>query len=173
MNPSTTHPPHAILAAVADLGGTATAAQLRRLLGHRPDPADLTRLQTATPGRPARIVQPRTGVYHLTAAGLRELARRTNLDAVFLPADADSAAPADADDGTHPSLCVAGAQAFLYLDADGVLTLSLHLDTGEVPAWLSRPDHTVPLRVTVNGTAVFVDARPALRTGATDRSPVG
>jgi hypothetical protein len=158
-------PGHAILAALAELGGVATTAQLRHRLGHRPSPQELARLQMQVPGRPARIVQPRPNVYHLTPAGLRELARGSNLAAGLLAATPDTAGPAEPDASdwsTYPSLLVAGAQAFLYVDAGGVLNLSLHLDTGEVPGWLSRADATIPLRVTVNGEDVFADDRPIL-----------
>jgi hypothetical protein len=154
-----------ILAALADLGGVAGTAQLHRRLGHRPDPQVLNALQMRLPDRLARVVQPRPGEYHLTAAGVRELARGVNLAAALLPADADSAAPAEPghdDAASHPSITVAGAQTFLYVDGDGVLVFSLHLDTGEVPDWLTRADHCVPVRVTVNGDEVFTDARPVL-----------
>lgn len=156
----------AILAALADLGGVACIAQLRRRLGYRPDPQLLNALQTPSPHRPARVIQPRPDVYHLTAAGLRELARGVNLAAALLPADEDTAAPAGPghdDFDSYPSITVAGAQAFLYVDGDGVLVLSLHLDTGEVPDWLTLADHCVPVRVTVNGEQVFTDDRPVLR----------
>ncbi len=156
----------AILAALADLGGVASTAQLRRRLGHRPDPQHLGVLQVQLPEHRARVVQPKPGVYHLTAAGLRELARGVNLAAALIPADAENAAPAEPEYGdaeSHPSIAVAGAQAFLYVDDDGVLVLSLHLDTGEVPNWLTRADQCIPLRVTVNGEPVFADDRPALR----------
>ncbi|MFJ8313999.1 MULTISPECIES: hypothetical protein [unclassified Streptomyces] len=35
------------------------------------------------------------------------------------------------------------------------LVVSVHLDTGEVPADLISADGTIPLRITVNGDDVF------------------
>jgi hypothetical protein len=128
------------------MDATAGTPQRHRRLGHRPDPQLLHALQTPSP-------QP--DVYHLTAAG-------------WLPADADTAGPAGLwrdDAATYPSITVAGAQAFLYVagNGDGVLVLSLYLDTGEAPDWLTRADRCVPVRVTVNGDEVFTDDRPVLR----------
>ena len=88
----------------------------------------------------------------------RDLARAANLSAALCPADQDTAGPLEPkSEGreSYPSLIVAGAQAFLYVDATGTLNLSLHLDTGEVPAWLSRSGGTVPLRVAVGDSVIF------------------
>jgi hypothetical protein len=175
-----TDPRQEILAALANLGGEAHIAHLHRELGHRPDPHCLAGLQTPLPNHAARALQPRPGFYRLTAAGLRELARGVNLAAALVPADRDTVGPAGPghdDLDSYPSIAVAGAMAFLYVDQPGVLVLSLHLDTGDVPGWLTRADGCVPVRVTVNGDEVFTDARPALAladqaaSGAAETAP--
>lgn len=106
-------------------------------------------------------------MYELTAAGLRDLARAENLAAVLMPADPGTVGPVEPDlapevAASMPGIAVAGAQAFLSLDAAGVLVLSLHVDTGEVAPWLVRADGCIPMRVTVNGDPLFVDDHPAL-----------
>ncbi len=150
-----------ILAAVADAGGHATDPQIRAALGYRPDPAAIQKLQlrgSLTGGGQARAAD-RTP-YRIADDGRRHLARLTNLAARFDPADPATAGPQpDASEqvDSYPSITTGGAQAFLYVDAAGALRLALHLDTGEVPGWLTRPDETIPVRVTVNGDTVFDD----------------
>lgn len=74
-------------------------------------------------------------------------ARAANEAAEFFPARPD-------EDGTLPCLRVAGALVFGYVTDDGVLEVSVHLDTGDLAAWLFRPDDTVQVHVTVNGDTV-------------------
>jgi hypothetical protein len=74
-------------------------------------------------------------------------ARTANEAAEFLPADPD-------DPETLPCLRLAGALVFGYVTDDGVLEVSVHLDTGDIPSWLLRPDDTVAVHVTVNGDTV-------------------
>ena len=67
-----------------------------------------------------------------------------NLAAQFHPATFDT---------VHPGLQVGGVWVFAYLDRDGVLRVSVHLD--QTQAWLLRADGTVALRITVGATDVF------------------
>ncbi|TDC02658.1 hypothetical protein E1091_00205 [Micromonospora fluostatini] len=63
-------------------------------------------------------------------------------------------------DGTRPAIEVAGAMVFAYVEG-GELWVSVDLD--ETDSRLTREDNTVPLRVTVQGTQVFVaDGLPKL-----------
>lgn len=53
-----------------------------------------------------------------------------------------------------PCIEVAGVQAYLYLDAEsGQVRVSVHLD--DAAAEIRNPDATVPVRITVNGHAVY------------------
>jgi hypothetical protein len=55
-------------------------------------------------------------------------------------------------DNPHPGIGIGGAIITAGIDGD-VLTVSVDLDDTE--PWLIRPDHTVGLRLTVQGTTVF------------------
>ncbi|MGI5185490.1 hypothetical protein ACQEVZ_55530 [Dactylosporangium sp. CA-152071] len=67
-----------------------------------------------------------------------------NLAAAFHPATFDV---------VQPSIQVAGVWVFAFINPDGVLQVSVHLDETEL--WLLSPASTVPIRVTVQGTDVF------------------
>ncbi|REF00558.1 hypothetical protein [Thermomonospora umbrina] len=72
---------------------------------------------------------------------------RANRAAVFYP---------KTDLDTLPCIEVAGVLTYLYLDSEGVLQVSIHLDTTD--PGLVRPDATVPLRVMVGDDIVFDDS---------------
>jgi hypothetical protein len=57
--------------------------------------------------------------------------------------------------GMLPCLETGGTQVYAYWSCGEGLVVSVHLDTGEVPADLISPDETIPLRITVNGHDVF------------------
>ncbi|MFC9916318.1 hypothetical protein [Streptomyces sp. NPDC127197] len=58
--------------------------------------------------------------------------------------------------GTLPCLETGGTQVYAYWKRGEGLVVSVHLDTGEVPADLISPDDAIPIRITVNGDDVFV-----------------
>ncbi|MEU6070510.1 hypothetical protein ABZ864_40230 [Streptomyces sp. NPDC047082] len=77
---------------------------------------------------------------NLTAAHAAGLNR-----AAFLEGDSDT-----------PAIVVAGVAVHAYVDVeDARFVVSVHLDTGEVPNELVSARETVPLRITVNGTAIY------------------
>ncbi|WP_406378321.1 hypothetical protein [Streptomyces sp. NBC_01618] len=57
--------------------------------------------------------------------------------------------------GTLPCLETNGTQVYAYWKRGEGLDVSVHLDTGEVPADVISPDGTIPIRITVNGDCVF------------------
>ncbi|MGC0334867.1 hypothetical protein RKD23_007944, partial [Streptomyces sp. SAI-170] len=59
--------------------------------------------------------------------------------------------------GTLPCLETGGTQVYAYWERGGGLVVSVHLDTGEVPADLISPDGTIPITINVNGDCVFSD----------------
>jgi hypothetical protein len=67
-----------------------------------------------------------------------------NLAAEFHPATFDL---------VTPSIHIAGVWVFAYLNPDGRLQVSVHLDDTE--PWLVGTNSTVPIRVTVQDTDVF------------------
>lgn len=92
--------------------------------------------------------------YRITPAGVMELARAYNQAATFLPTT-DNPGPCE-DGGQYPALTVVGAQVYGYVDKHGTLRVSVHLDSGDIPAWLHPEGSTgVPLTITVNGVQVF------------------
>ena len=74
------------------------------------------------------------------------LRRRFHRTARFWPARRDEPA-------SLPALQVAGVLVFVYLDDHAAVCVSVDLDTAH--RVLVRPDHTVPLHITVQGTTVF------------------
>src|SRR5262249_15228277 len=72
-------------------------------------------------------------------------AATANLGAVFHPATFDAA---------YPAIQVGGVMVFVYVQADGVVQVSLDLD--EVQPWLIRGgQHLVPIQVSINGNDVY------------------
>jgi hypothetical protein len=67
-----------------------------------------------------------------------------NLAAQFHPATFDT---------VQPCITVAGVWVFAYIDDDGVVRVSVHLD--ETEQWLVRDDNTVAMRIAVQGTDVY------------------
>ena len=53
----------------------------------------------------------------------------------------------------YPGIQVAGAWIFAYVDQNGTLRISAHLE--ETERWLLRPDETVPMQVRIQDTVVF------------------
>lgn len=95
----------------------------------------------------------------------RRLARQANRRAKYTRPDADAGPRATSDDGgtvTYPLLTVAGTGVFVYVDSDGVVTVSIDFEGDDgIPDWLLRDDETVPVRVMVNGERVFDDSDAA------------
>lgn len=96
------------------------------------------------PGGEPQIWADRAAGYrhHHESTAIRAVA--ANLAAQFHPATFDV---------VQPSIQVAGAWVFAYINPDGVLQVSVHLD--EIELWLLSPASTVPMRITVQGTDVF------------------
>ncbi|WP_190094632.1 hypothetical protein [Streptomyces melanogenes] len=59
------------------------------------------------------------------------------------------------DRSTLPCLETGGMQVYAYWKRGEGLTVSVHLDTGDVPNDLISPDGTIPIRITVNSECVF------------------
>ncbi|WNZ14891.1 hypothetical protein [Streptomyces sp. 11x1] len=74
------------------------------------------------------------------------LADEFNRAASFLP---------QVDDDTKPCIVIGGAQVYAYVEPGVGIVVSLHVDTGEIPAALLSPQETVPVRITVNGSDVY------------------
>lgn len=89
-------------------------------------------------------------------------ARAANLAATFQPADEERAGPLpehlkEEEAASWPSITVAGAQVFAYVDQFNTLVVSVHVDTGEIPDWLRNDDEhqTVPLSIKVGHEIVY------------------
>ncbi|MFI9591137.1 hypothetical protein [Nonomuraea sp. NPDC052265] len=75
------------------------------------------------------------------------------------------------DDETLPAVSVAGVLVFVYLHHEtGALCVSVDLE--ETWSALRRPDSTIPLQVTINGTPVFDDSNLARANGTTVPAPL-
>jgi hypothetical protein len=96
------------------------------------------------PGRGPRIWLDRAAGYRLRQHSTPIRAVAANLAAEFHPATFDL---------VTPSIHIAGVWVFAYLNPDGLLQVSVHLDDTE--PWLVGTDNTVPMRVTVQDTDVF------------------
>jgi len=85
------------------------------------------------------------------AAGYRQRQRSTPIRAVA--ANLAAELHPGTFDIVAPSIRVAGVWVFAYINPDGFLQVSVHLD--ETEPWLVNTDNTVPMRVTVQDTDVF------------------
>ncbi|MDT4993899.1 MAG: hypothetical protein QOH97_3791 [Actinoplanes sp.] len=96
------------------------------------------------PGGEPQIWLDRAASYRQRHASTPVRAVAVNLAAEFHPATFDI---------VQPCIQVAGVWVFAYINPDGVLQVSVHLDDTEL--WLLSPTSTIPIRVTVQGADVF------------------
>jgi hypothetical protein len=100
---------------------------------------------TPMPGGEPQLWLDRAAGYRLRQQSTAIRAVAANLGAELHPATFDI---------VQPAIHVAGVWVFAYINPDGVPQVSVHLDDTE--PWLVSTDSTVPMRVTVQDTDVFI-----------------
>ena len=96
------------------------------------------------PGGEPQTWLARAAGYRYRQQAIPTRAVAANLAAQFHPATFDTA---------QPCITLAGVWVFAYIDDEGIVRVSVHLD--ETEQWLHRGDNTIATRITVQGTDVY------------------